>query len=220
MGYSFKPYRDDVSNDELIADLIRVAEALGENTLTQQQYREAGKYSIDKYLYRFKGWNGALRKANLQTSSNTQHTFEELYKNIERVWVAKGKQPARADMNNKAISEISSSAYLRRFGTWTKALECFVEYMNADEKSESPSDNSSPTSGINSDTRNINLRLRWKTMNRDHFRCCCCGASPAMDPAVILHVDHVIPWSKGGKTTLDNLQTLCSNCNYGKGNML
>jgi 5-methylcytosine-specific restriction endonuclease McrA len=43
-----------------------------------------------------------------------------------------------------------------------------------------------------------------------------CGASPAKDPAVTLHVDHIEPWSKGGTTTLDNLQTLCSTCNIGK----
>lgn len=32
----------------------------------------------------------------------------------------------------------------------------------------------------------------------------------------LLHVDHVIPWSKGGETTLENLRVLCSVCNIGK----
>ena len=32
----------------------------------------------------------------------------------------------------------------------------------------------------------------------------------------ILHVDHVVPWSKGGETVLDNLQVLCHVCNIGK----
>ncbi|MBR2352886.1 MAG: HNH endonuclease, partial [Clostridia bacterium] len=34
---------------------------------------------------------------------------------------------------------------------------------------------------------------------------------------VKLEVDHIIPVSKGGKSTLDNLQTLCERCNRGKG---
>ena len=34
-----------------------------------------------------------------------------------------------------------------------------------------------------------------------------------------IHFDHVIPWSKGGETTLENLQVLCLACNEAKGNM-
>ena len=33
-----------------------------------------------------------------------------------------------------------------------------------------------------------------------------------------LHVDHIIPVSKGGKTVMSNLQTLCEQCNIGKSN--
>ena len=33
---------------------------------------------------------------------------------------------------------------------------------------------------------------------------------------VKLHVDHIKPVSKGGKTELSNLRTLCERCNLGK----
>ena len=56
--------------------------------------------------------------------------------------------------------------------------------------------------------------IRWNVMKRDNFRCCVCGAT-AKD-RVKLEVDHIIPVSKGGKTTMDNLQTLCERCNRGK----
>ena len=68
--------------------------------------------------------------------------------------------------------------------------------------------------------RSISDKLRYAVLKRDHFKCCACGASPAKDPSVELHVDHIIPWSKGGDTSLDNLQTLCSKCNLGKSDLI
>lgn len=64
--------------------------------------------------------------------------------------------------------------------------------------------------------RNISVTLRYQIMKRDNFKCVLCGASPAKDPTIELHIDHIIPWSKGGESTIDNLQTLCSVCNLGK----
>lgn len=57
--------------------------------------------------------------------------------------------------------------------------------------------------------------LRYKILCKDNFKCQICGKS-AKD-GVILHVDHIVPVSKGGRTEIDNLRTLCSKCNLGKG---
>ena len=57
--------------------------------------------------------------------------------------------------------------------------------------------------------------LRYDIMKRDGFRCVLCGRS-AQD-GVSLHVDHILPVSKGGKTEPSNLWTLCEQCNLGKG---
>lgn len=59
-------------------------------------------------------------------------------------------------------------------------------------------------------------RLRYDVLHRDGFRCVKCGASAAS--GATLHVDHIVPISRGGKTRIDNLQTLCDRCNLGKGN--
>lgn len=64
------------------------------------------------------------------------------------------------------------------------------------------------------------MKLRFEILKRDNFKCCACGSSPATNPTVELHIDHIIPWSKGGETVKDNLQTLCSICNIGKGDSL
>lgn len=56
--------------------------------------------------------------------------------------------------------------------------------------------------------------LRFDVFIRDNFRCRYCGVS--VDNGAILHVDHVVPESKGGPTTMDNLVTACIDCNLGK----
>jgi len=54
---------------------------------------------------------------------------------------------------------------------------------------------------------------------RDNFRCRYCGRTPSEDN-IKLHVDHVKPISKGGKTEINNLVTACSDCNVGKWDIL
>lgn len=44
------------------------------------------------------------------------------------------------------------------------------------------------------------------------FECAICGA----DLAEGFECDHLVPWSKGGQTTLENLQALCLNCHLDK----
>ncbi len=56
--------------------------------------------------------------------------------------------------------------------------------------------------------------LRYAVIRRDGYRCRACGAS--VETGAILHVDHIKPVSKGGKTERANLQTLCTVCNLGK----
>ncbi len=64
------------------------------------------------------------------------------------------------------------------------------------------------------DFSNVSSGLRYQVLKRDR-RCRLCGAGP--DDSV-LHVDHIIPRSRGGSNDLDNLQVLCQVCNLGKSN--
>ncbi len=61
----------------------------------------------------------------------------------------------------------------------------------------------------------VSNKLRFSIYERDGYRCRRCGASDLDSP---LEIDHILPISKGGKSTYDNLQTLCRKCNYEKGN--
>lgn len=60
---------------------------------------------------------------------------------------------------------------------------------------------------IPSDVRAIVLR-------RDKYRCVWCSSRDRLE------MDHVIPWSAGGEDTVDNLRTLCHDCNSARSNRL
>jgi len=205
-----------VDDAELLADLKRVAEVLGCSTVSQPKYLECGQYDYTTVARRFGSWNNALLKAGLTVSNELNLSDDRLFENILTLWQHYGRQPRRSELA-KPPSTVSQSPYNRRFGSWTAALEAFVEYANA-SGTETPAvlekGENQPKTG-----RDPSLRLRWHVLQRDRFTCCACGASPALSLGVELHVDHIVPWSKGGETVLENLQTLCSVCNLGKSNV-
>ena len=204
-----------VEDSDLIDDLKRVANELKTNTLPQKKYGELGKYDISTVIRRFGTWNKALHKAELQVSNRINISDEELYENILRLWENYGRQPRRIELT-KPPSTISQYPYNRRFGSWTAALQAFVKYANESEIKEIAVPSQAAIPEKRKTGRDPSIRLRWKVLQQDNFKCRACGASPAITPGIELHVDHIKPWSKGGDTIFENLQTLCSKCNIGK----
>jgi hypothetical protein len=60
----------------------------------------------------------------------------------------------------------------------------------------------------------VGTKVRFEIFKRDGFKCQYCGSTP---PAVILHVDHIVPVKEGGGNEDTNLITSCDSCNLGKG---
>ncbi len=56
--------------------------------------------------------------------------------------------------------------------------------------------------------------LRTKVLMRDHFRCQYCGVKGT---AFDLSIDHILPRSRGGQTSPENLCAACTACNSRKG---
>ncbi len=57
-------------------------------------------------------------------------------------------------------------------------------------------------------------QLKEQIKRRDNYTCQICGKY--MPDGVGLHIDHIIPVAKGGKSIPSNLQVLCSKCNGSK----
>ena len=218
MKFEYKEVHHYIKSEELLRDVRDAAMRLKKSALSIKEYDEHGEYSSSAVMRRFGTWNKALKLAGLGVC-NEYYSRGDLFSNLEEVWIKKGAQPVRQDMNNRSWSSISSGAYLRAFGRWSEALRAFVKFVNSEQELEIQA-SESRMSVPQRDKRDVNLRLRFLVMKRDNFKCCACGASPATDPCVVLHVDHIVPWAEGGRTEMDNLQTLCANCNQGKSNLM
>ncbi|MDP2682183.1 MAG: HNH endonuclease [Deltaproteobacteria bacterium] len=217
MKFEFSPKGVRASDEEMLADIVSVAKALGRDTLAYNEYSDAGKYGADTVRRRFGSWNNAIKRAGLKILKIHGIPDEQLFENLQEIWIRLGRQPSR-DALKRSNSKFGSATYEARFGTWNKALMAFVAWANKDgakmpaHQSRDRTPQAAP--------RSINLRLRFLVMKRDDFKCQSCGHSPATHPNTVLHIDHIQPWSKGGSTDLKNLQTLCSNCNLGKGDVI
>jgi 5-methylcytosine-specific restriction endonuclease McrA len=60
-------------------------------------------------------------------------------------------------------------------------------------------------------TRHIPSQVKIEVAARDHGACVRCGRTED------LQFDHVHPYSRGGESTVNNLQLLCGTCNRRKG---
>ena len=220
--FQLEEYHRNISDKELLSDLKRVAAKLNQKFVTRDQQDGVGNFHSTSYIRRFGSWFSALEKAGLEKTRTPMNLpEEELFKNLEEVWTKLGRQPRYLEIQ-KPLSKYSAGTYEYRFGTYRKALEKFISYINnGKEISHEDLKNISKNqiTRTHKTPRNINWRLRFIIMKRDNFKCKNCGRSPATDPTVILHVDHIKAWVNKGETVLGNLQTLCSVCNIGKSNL-
>lgn len=99
---------------------------------------------------------------------------------------------------------VSESRYGVRY--FEQLLVTYNEWKDGNKYSET----------IRQERKIMNNDIRYNVLKRDNFTCQLCGIT-AKDGAK-LEVDHIIPVSKGGKTIMSNLQTLCDRCNKGKSN--
>ncbi len=205
----------------------RSAQDLGANSITVAQYEAVGRYSPTTVQKRMGSWTQALRRAGLQLNRQVGITDEDLFENIKALWLRLGRQPKYGEVR-RTDSRYSAKPYETRFGSWSEALRQFMDWVNSDDAAQpshvgettpSASDTASrlPEPPKRRTRREPSDRQRFRILVRDGFRCRSCGSSPLVQRGIELHVDHILPWSRGGETTDDNLETKCRTCNLGKG---
>lgn len=211
------------SREEILTAITDTANKLQKQVLTRQEFVAHTGITDGPVRREFGSWKSALEAAGLtQSSLGKRYTDEQCFENMLSVWTHYGRPPQHDEMN-EAPSVVGSKAYIRRWGTWRKALAAFVQRVNSEpiesvrEATSQPASHEDNPTEIKRGSRDVPLALRYYVLKRDNFRCVTCGASPAISAGVVLHVDHIHPWALGGATVADNLRTLCLPCNLGKG---
>lgn len=195
--------------------------------MTIGEYRRYGKYDVSQMLRCYHSWDLILKKADListkfRIGAGKQISDIELFQEIQRVWDILKRQPKVGDFHS-GLFRYSLNSFTRRFGGWRRTLEAFVKWIDedfADEMGGAELEMTNKTPYSSRGSRYISLALRLQVMDRDGFMCVKCRANRQTNPEVKFHIDHIIPWSLGGKTELENLQLLCSTCNLKKNNKL
>lgn len=217
-----------LSNSDLIAELKRVHALVGKEWLTSGDFNRHSVTSEEAIRLRF----GTFRKG-LDAAGIPNHplnvapiTDQECFENLAGVWTHYGRPPQYREMFAPP-SRIQGKTYMTRWGTWRRALKACADWSNIDDQLTEPTEiyphtnierePTRKTGRSEADCREVRPGLRFKVFLRDHFRCVACGRSPATHLNIELHADHILARANGGKTTLENLQTLCKDCNLGKG---
>ena len=229
--FNFERHRiDKFPKGKIIAELERVAQLCNYTVFGKRDFAKLANISAGPAIKTFGSWTSvieALKKhpktKNIELKPRKKQVYsdKQLFDELERIWKKVEHHPSRIEWESSS-PKISYNCYKQRFAGWTNVYLLFIEYKMGkaivieNEKINIPEDKTKNSRIYKK--RNINLRTRLDVLKKDHFRCVFCGRSPAFEGGVILHIDYIKPFSKGGESTKSNLQTLCSDCNLGKSN--
>lgn len=202
-----------LSDEDLVLALQAAAESFGAKYFTSTQYDSLpGKRPHSATVIdRFGSWKKALELIGISGGRQRQHSAEQLILNLEVIWKELGFPPGKRQIATLG-AKISESPYKRYWGSVHSACEALAAFHNGNISREQLL-----AGNITESSRTtIPLKDRWAVLKRDTYRCAKCGASPSSDHKVELEVDHIYPVAKGGGNALENLQTLCRECNQGK----
>ena len=165
------------------------------------------KENYDKYMIEFEKINNEL---DAKYISDNLHISKEKFIKLEKSLLKKVKI-------NDSVYNISVKVYVyyRSPRGRNKYSKNRIVYFDELEEIYNSWLNGKTYEVTSKMERSImNDSIRYNVLKRDNFTCVLCGAT-SKDGAK-LQVDHIIPVSKGGKTVMSNLQTLCDRCNKGK----
>jgi hypothetical protein len=150
-----------------------------------------------------------MEAAGLICSRFYKGTEEELIQVVRELWIAThrdhNRRPCKLDVKAYGCP-VSVDTIAKHFGSWRKALIAVAKAANVPQ-----TDRPAKPVELPKQRKPLSARKRYFIIKRDRYMCRICKAA-----GVELEIDHIVPVSRGGSDTLDNLQTLCVPCNRSK----
>jgi len=199
-------FMQSYDRESIVAELKRIAAVTGKQTVSSRDINRFGRIHSRTVIVRFGSLGKANEAADLDASPFRKWTNEELLRVVTDLWnmtlKETGRSPIMSDLKKYGFP-VSAETISVRFGTWRNALV-------AASRASGPSPHQNPERTPRRRS-GIPTTRRFYVFKRDRYQCCICHRS-----GVELEIDHVIPVSRGGSNSIDNLQALCIPCNRGK----
>jgi len=173
----------------------------------QARYREENCEALKEYGRR---WHEANREAILERKRQYYQDNKEVIDEKNRQWVEDNREAVMEyqrqyrEQNREAINE-----GIRQWGQTPEGMACKREHSRKRRARKA---------AVNESFSAADERLVFE---RAGYKCESCGISNEDHLAQFgqrLHLDHILPLSKGHALTPDNCQVLCRSCNSKKGN--
>ncbi len=207
-----KVVKNGVPDEEIIADMKRVAAIVKKDVISKEDYRMYGDFGVSVIFNRFDSWEKALEKSGFKKSSEKDKKIRDLMENLEDVWIKLGRSPRFVEIR-VPFSRYNGTQYIATFGGWHTSLDLFEDYIaSVKVPSELSIVDSPEIEKGHKTTKDINRQTRFHVMKRSGFKCSVCKNNSQTNPGVTLDVEHITPWEKGGETVDENLYVVCSEC--------
>jgi hypothetical protein len=208
--------RTHITDDEITAALRVFGATRGNLPFFQREFNAwpGRPCTATTIVLRFGTWRAALARAGIRHARGKHYPPEELIARLEDLWRTLGRPPGQKRLAQR--DGLSSHPYSRHWGSLRQACIALSRHKSGlITREQLLAGNPKRRAGARAP---IPPSLRWQTLRRDHFRCTACGQGTSTHPLAELHVDHILPVSKGGDNAPENLRTLCRKCNQGRGN--
>lgn len=215
--YTIDRVSSPFSKAEIVASLKEYGRLHGKYSFGTQDYDDwSGKLLFSRAIRRrFGSWGKALQAAGFRVH-HSKLDPREMVTAFRNCWREQQSVPSQRQLSEhleKHSYPFRTKSYRNYFGGLGRLANLIVQVESEKLPESKLYEHHKPVRRL---YQAVPHKLRLAVLKRDSYCCVKCGTNRKDDKSVRLEVDPIIPGSRGGPATMENLQTLCFSCNQGK----